>query len=293
MYLNAIDRSKDVIRRLVERLVYLFFGDIRNHVVAASYAIWDRYASELVTNNGKYQHEKSLMKHGYRVCSEHNEDGIIREIFERVGVTNKTFVEFGVGDGSVCNSLYLLMTGWRGYWIECNPNAVAKISNNYKWLIGTGHLTVKKSFLTAENIESIFLELSVPKEVDLLSIDVDGNDYWIWKAIGRYNPRVVVIEYNAMFPPPNKWVMSYNPDHKWDGTAYAGASLKSLEVLGTGKGYSLVGCDFSGTNAFFVRSDLAADRFVEPFSAENHYEPPRKYMPIGLRLTRIDKFEII
>jgi hypothetical protein len=116
--------------------------------------------------------------------------------------------------------------------------------------------------------------------VDLLSIDIDGNDYWIWEAIGAVRPRVVIIEYNAAYPPPVAFVAEYKADRVWDGGNYHSASLASLEALGRAKGYALVGCNLSGANAFFVREDelTGSDgqpRFAAPFTAANHYEPPR------------------
>ena len=126
----------------------------------------------------------------------------------------------------------------------------------------------------AENIESIFEEMKVPAEFDLLSIDIDGNDYWLWKAITRFKPRVVVIEYNSNYPPDVSWIMKYNPKHAWEGGSHFGASLLALEKLGASKGYSLVGCDFYGVNAFFVQREHES-KFTGPFTAANHFEPPR------------------
>jgi len=107
---------------------------------------------------------------------------------------------------------------------------------------------------------------------------VDGNDYWIWEAIRSINPRVVVIEYNATWFPPLSFTVRYNENFRWDGTNYHGASLRALELLGRRKGYCLVGCNFSGVNAFFVREDLCKRRFRAPYTAENHFEPPRFWM---------------
>ncbi len=95
------------------------------------------------------------------------------------------------------------------------------------------------------------------------------------EAISQIDPRVVIIEYNAVFRPPVGVVADYDPNFVWDGTSYYGASLKALESLGSKKGYVLVGCSISGINAFFVRGDLAGDKFCVPFTAENHFEPPR------------------
>jgi hypothetical protein len=112
----------------------------------------------------------------------------------------------------------------------------------------------------------------------LLSIDIDGNDYWIWKALQQYKPRVVVIEYNAMFPPPVRWVQKYEAAFAGDGTSHYGASLESLELLGAALGYRLVGCTLGGVNAFFVRDDCSPEAFAQPATAENLYEPQRYFL---------------
>jgi len=115
--------------------------------------------------------------------------------------------------------------------------------------------------------------------VDLLSIDLDGNDYYVLDAIRSISPRVIVAEYNSKFPADIPWIIEYNEDHRWDSTDYFGASLKSLETLLSTRGYSLVGCNILGTNAFFVRTDLVSEtRFCAPFTAENHYEPSRYFL---------------
>ncbi len=114
-------------------------------------------------------------------------------------------------------------------------------------------------------------------ELDLLSIDIDYNDYWIWRALTVVKPRVVIIEYNASFPPPISLVVPYEPKATWQvGTNYSGASLEAMTRLAHTKGYSLIGCNFTGINAFYVRNDLIRDDiFLKPFTAERHYEPLR------------------
>ena len=221
----------------------------------------------------------------YQVLSQQGEDGIIAEIFNRIGETNKYFVEFGVGDGLENNTASLLFKNWKGYWIEANHESAKSILQNLKGFIEKDKLVIKESFVTAENIEKLFHEAEVPKEFDLLSIDIDGNDYWIWKSIQNYQPRVVVIEYNASWGPSIEWVMEYNPKHRWDGTSYLGASLKSLELIGNEKGYKLVGSN--GVNAFFIRNDLVKNKFLEPFTSENHYEPKKFPLPRSFKIFKI------
>lgn len=219
-----------------------------------------------------------LTGHTFGTFSQTHEDGVIAEIFRRIGTTNKKFVEIGVGNGLENNTANLLLQDWTGVWLEGDPNSIRSIEASHRRFISTGKLVVKQSFVTAENVEETFARTGSPIELDLLSIDIDRNTYWIWKALSNLKPRVVVIEYNAAFAPQVEWVVPYHADKSWDGTLQFGASLKAFERLGSDLGYSLVGCDLAGVNAFFVRTELTKDRFSEPFTAEHHYQPPRYYL---------------
>jgi len=132
---------------------------------------------------------------------------------------------------------------------------------------------IKKEIVTAENIQSLFQKYNVPKNFDLLSIDIDFNDYWIWKAITEYYPRVVVIEYNSSLPLSESRVVPYDPESIQDGTNYFGASLLALEKLGSTKGYKLVGCDNKGINAFFCKNDLIKGTMTKDI--QDLYKPPK------------------
>jgi len=181
--------------------------------------------------------------------SQNGEDGIIKAIFTMIGITNKYFVEFGVEDGIECNTRYLSKhKGWKGI------------------LMDGGHddpsLNLHREFITAENIEELFRKYDVPKEFDLLSIDIDGNDYWVWKAITHFSPRVVIMEYNACIPYTPLVSIPYDPAFQWDKTDYYGASLSAFVQLGKDKGYTLVGTDPNGVNAFFVRDDQIQGNFL-------------------------------
>lgn len=201
-----------------------------------------------------------LMNFEQRIYSQNGEDGIIREIFRRIGTTDKFFVEFGVQDGHECNTRHLLEDkGWSGVWMEGTP----ELAERARQVFGRFPITILQRFLTTENIIPAFEEAGVPREFDLLSIDVDGNDYWLWDVVGRhYSPRVVVIEYNSTFGSRRPWIMPYNPGYRHDGTAYAGASLEAFHRRGKELGYRLVGCEHIGVNAFFVRGDLVDSKFL-------------------------------
>jgi tetratricopeptide (TPR) repeat protein len=203
-----------------------------------------------------------------KVRSQGGEDGVIAAIFETIGMTNRYFVEFGVEYATECNTAYLIEQGWNGLMmdgegISHNPSAV-----------------VRQEYITAENINDLFPKYQVPAEFDLLSIDIDTNDYWVWQAL-TYKPRVVVIEYNASVPPDLRRTIVYDPKVKWSNTDYFGASLRALAELGATKGYELVYCERAGVNAFFVaRAALPAG--YQPRPLAEIYRPPN-YSYQGLR----------
>ena len=218
---------------------------------------------------------------GYKVYSQNEEDGIIHELFRRIGTESKEFIEFGVQNGLECNSHYLLHQGWHGLWLEGNSGACAEISHRFKPVIQNDQLKVVNAFITRENIEELILknrnsqtENTTP---DFLSIDIDGNDWYVWDAIKAIKPRLVCIEYNGKFPPDYSWKQAYNTNHIWDSSDWQGASLKALEELGKEKGYVLVGTNLTGVNAFFVREDLfSEEKFSTSTTAEELYNPYRK-----------------
>ena len=226
----------------------------------------------------RYQDPKKLNRHEHKVFSQTGEDGIIAEIFCRIGVTNRVFAECAPGDGTENNTRYLLTQGWTGLWVEADPKHAQAIFRSFTKPIKGGKLHFQRERVTAQNIETLLERASLPADFDLLSIDLDRNDYWVWQSVQRYRPRVVAIEYNAIFPPGCEWVVDYDPQESWDGSSNCGASLTALELLGAKKGYKLAACSLSGVNAFFVREDLVGDLFCGPFTAQNHYEPPRYYL---------------
>jgi hypothetical protein len=222
---------------------------------------------------------KRLLRYGYRVFSQNDEDGIIEEIFSRIGTTDRTFIEIGVDNGSECNTLNLLAQDWRGTWFERNAIAVAQARHRLSRIISGNRLRIEQVAVTRENVDRLLRDTAVSLQPDLLSIDIDGNDYWVWGAITSIKPRVVIIEYNAVWRPPASIAMKYNADHTWtEGDVNNGASVSALEKLGRDKGYSLVGCCFAGVNAFFVATDRCAELFAAPFTGENHYEPLRPFL---------------
>ena len=218
--------------------------------------------------------------------SQNGEDGILAEIFARIGPRDRSFIEIGASDGAENCTRALVELGWNGIWIEGDHAKVISARS----LIGSRPVAVVESYIDRESILSVLAAARASDTSDLLVIDVDGNDYWIWEQVSsRYRARVVVIEYNAIMGPRRRWVMPYNAAHRWDETYWHGASLAALAVLGSRLGYTLIGCDSYGVNAFFVLSSEAG-----PFSSHPpryHYVGPRYGLPFGHPRDAFESFE--
>lgn len=183
------------------------------------------------------------------------EEGILSRIMERIAPTNRYCVDIGASDGLRNSNTALLLReqGWQGLLVEGSSYRYGRLKANY----GDVHsVQLRHEQVQPDTVGRLLEEAGVPAEFDLLSVDIDGNDYWIWRALEAFRPRLVVIEYNPYYTPPERWDMCFNAKHVWDGSTYYGASLESLYHLGKSKGYELVCCDDMGNNAFFVRRDL-------------------------------------
>jgi hypothetical protein len=226
-------------------------------------------ALTLGRTNGSGTADGGLEKWEFRLRSQWGEDGILHHIFDCVGITNRTFVEFGVQAGRECNAAHLALSErWRGLFIEGDPRLAGWTQEYYERMLGTDadRIRVACAFVTVENIDSVLAENGMSGPIDLLSIDIDGNDYWIWTAITAVTPRVLVIEYNAAFGPERAVTIPYNANFRWSGSdsdLYFGASLLALTKLAARKGYALVGCGSNGVNAFFVQRQLAKGELCE------------------------------
>ena len=206
-----------------------------------------------------------------RCFSQNGEDGVIAELLARVGVATSFFVEFGVESGREGNCVFLAdVLGWSGLFIESDEQQFSELRQKYS---ANAAVQTLRAAVTANNIERLLGEASVPSELDLLSIDVDGQDYWIWEALRAHRPRIVVIEYNASLPPGRQLVQPGAYAEGWDGTDYFGASLGALCALAERKGYTLAHTDLAAVNAFFVRSDLAGDAVPRPDQVARRSQP--------------------
>ncbi len=272
-----------------ERLQYSPQADLVaiNNKLDATMALVSQLASRLAPESAdKTGHWRSIgdLRGFARVeYSQNGEDGILEEIFDRIKPTNKFFVEFGVQSGVQCNTRYIAeRKAWQGVYLEANLEDVKKLHNMWQ---DNPLIKVVPAKVTSENFEDLLRAAEVPHEFDLLSIDIDSNDYWVWKSLVNWRPRCVVIEYNAFKKPPLKWVMKENESFAWGQNTYFGASFASLVALGHAKGYKIVGTDPKGVNMFFVRQDLwSTDHFPDPelhyfFQPFGYHAPPEGFGP--------------
>jgi len=239
-----------------ERLATL--NQVVNNLPAAFHDT-SKFREKMATSNIRL--DTSLQVYGRKQYSQNDEDGVIEYLNTKLGIKNGYFVEFGVGpagdctieeSGLECNCRLLLQNGWRGLFMDGN--------------IYPAEFCVQNERITALNIDRLLKKYHVPLEPDLMSIDVDGQDFWIWMATS-YRPRIVIIEYNPSLHIDESCVMPFDISYIWDGTQYYGASLLALHKLGESKGYTLVYAN--GVNAFFVRTDLISN--ATEFNYESVY----------------------
>lgn len=190
------------------------------------------------------------------------EENLFDYIFNNIGTENKFIVDFGAGtlNSGLSNSRYLIEKGWTGLLMDGNPKEQNEI--------------IKQEFITAENIVSLLDKYEVPDNFDFLSIDIDGNDFWVLKTIleSKYSPRLIVNEFNGCLPKGHLQVMKYNPMHSWGSNDYYGASFDAFKHLLNQAGYTLVH-QIATTNMFFIKTELVG---VEDFGVnytQTQYHP--------------------
>ena len=195
----------------------------------------------------------------FQVFSQFGDDGIIQWLVNKIPSLNKTFIEFGVEDYSEANTRFLLINNyWSGLILDGSGSNILKVRNSV--LSHFYDLQAEQYFITAENINTIISKSNYfSKQLGLLNIDIDGNDYWVWKAINQIEPVIVVCEYNALFGFDHAYTIPYDKEFV-RGTKYPfnfyGASLLSLCDLAKFKGYDFLGCNSAGNNAYFIKKEF-------------------------------------
>ena len=221
------------------------------------------------------QYEKRISQGSHIVL----EEGIVDYLFSKIPTTKKFCVEFGAGDGTHWPFTRHLIRehGWGAFLIEGNPEWAKSLAKTYQ---DRDDVQSLQSFITAENIVSLFEKGKVPKDLDLLAIDIDGIDYYVWEKLEDYDPKVVCIEYNASWGANKKFVIDYDPEFIWQEDDYFGASFASLLELGREKGYEIIHCSTYGDNMFFMKREYLK-LFPEIANFNKSFYQPPQYKKFG------------
>lgn len=201
----------------------------------------------------------SIQATEFRVFSQWGQDGILQYLLRHVPISRKLFIEFGVENYLESNTRFLLVKdNWEGLVFDGSAQNIRDIKNDeISWRY---NLAAEQAFISRENINDLVQKNGIGGEIGLLSIDVDGNDYWIWEAIDIVTPSIAIVEYNYRFGPERAVTIPYRSDFQRTrahySNVYFGASLAALCRLGDRKGYAFVGCNSAGNDAFFVRRDV-------------------------------------
>ena len=257
-----------MIRNFLNRILQYYYATNKKEVLFQSKL---RQEIEIIKKKEFKRDKKNLIPHGFKIFSQSDEDGILNEIFKRIGTTNKKFLEFGVNSTNN-NTTSLLLNAWTGVWLEASNSKVKKIKKKYEAFLKNKKLKIYKKKITAENINSVIKSVHLKGRIDLLSIDIDGNELYLLNKLSQIKPRVIIVEYNSKFPPPIKKTIKYSPSFIWKYDDYSGSSLQSLTDNLNKKKYVLVGCNISGMNAFFIKKELIKNKFPKDTSAKFHFQ---------------------
>lgn len=210
---------------------------------------------------------------GFRVFSQNEEDGLLIYVFALVGTTSKYLVDIGCRSALGSNSANLLLNhGWQGLLVDADRDAVAELRHFYRLHPDTWMLppTVLYERVTPTNVNDLVRSGDPPDEIDLLSLDIDGIDYWVWDALDIVRPRVIVVEAQVIWDADRAVTVpndrGFEPIYRDGFAIYSGASVAAFDRLAERKGYALVGTNRLGYNLFFVRRDIlpATLRSIEP-----------------------------
>ncbi len=257
-----------MIKRLYK--IFEFYSGLKNSNVNR------KIQSEKVIQRLRAESKSDLIKFGWKIYSQNDEDGIINEIFKRIKIKHNFFVEIGTGTHFENNTLNLLCEGWRGVWIDANKKYIKNYENLLLSKIPKECLQLLNLKIYSKNINVLKTKLNIQDEIDFLSIDIDSHEIEILENLD-FSPRVICVEYNAKFRGNFKFKFSKN-DTSNLSTDFWGNSLSSINDCLSKKGYSLVGCNLTGTNAFFVKKELALNNFYLSNELEDFYLPARYYL---------------
>jgi hypothetical protein len=267
---SANDRDTEICRTQGRRGVNMLKRFARTLDAGRRMLKLDSQLDDIKLNQGRILSELNAHKdsrrindYEFKVFSQGGEDGIIQFLVSRIEIKNRTFIEFGTEDFRESNCRFLLVgSNWSGFVVDGSPRNMERLRRSrFYW---RHSLQSKAAFITRENINSILSESGFDRELGILSVDIDGVDYFVLQELHVWQPSILIVEYNAIFGKGRAVSVPYDPSflrtRKHFSNLYYGASLAAFVHLLAGRGYALVGVNSAGNNAFFVRKDLLNDR---------------------------------
>lgn len=253
----------NLIKKLINEIIYKIF----------SFEKFKREINKIKINQGKLLCNElknctleSLDKHTFSIFSQFNEDGIIQFLINNLDIKNHSFIEIGVENYEEANTRFLLENNcWQGMIVDSSLENISHIKKqDYYWRY---NIKAKDAFVTKDNINKIIQIDNPQQNIGLLSIDIDGNDYWIWESISTVKPDILIIEYNSLFGSEERLSLKYDENfirpQKGIYKCLYGASLQALTNLSKKKGYSLVAINSNGNNAFFVKNEILNNKIYK------------------------------
>jgi hypothetical protein len=247
---------------------------------------------KLYLEDAELPHPYDLLSERFPYRSQNEEDGLLLALFKRIGTTDRRCVEIGCGLNGGNSGFLVQECGWTGLMVDADRRKIATLKNRF-----AGHaFTAVKHRVTREDVNALLANYGFTGEIDFLSLDIDGNDYWVWEAVTACSPRVVALEYNWLFGPEKAVTIPYDPEFRLSEAAtraYRGASLTALAHLSHRKGYRLVASE--RVNAFFMRNDVAPA--IPAIDVARGYRAPKgadvedvlgKIQQAGLTLVDVD-----
>ena len=291
--MSKIKRIKSYVRNAVIRSV----SDLRLPTLAAGDAasqVQLRLHYQKLARSGEPL--PGLRDVGFRTFSQTDEDGILLFLSSVIGARTRKCVEICAGDGIECNTANLIVRhGWHGLLADGNRSLVERGRAFYGQCRDTRIYppVFVHSWITRNNVNQLIRDAGMEGEIDVLSIDMDGVDYWIWKAIDVIEPRIVVVEYQDILGPDRAITVPYRDDFgadRYSGSEgrsdFYGASLSAFVKLAREKGYRLVGCNRYGYNAFFVKTGLG-ERLVPEVDAVACFSHPKVVWGMSVRFPAV------
>ena len=281
-------RQIDHLTRLVERVLANQKQDEKWRM------IFRRQLNALIRRDCVASHElagpNALAARRFRLRSQNEEDGLVLALLQAVGVGTHRFVEIGSGRSGGNSAVLAFELGWGGLMVDASQKAIDQLRFELR---GNPGVAVVRARVSPESFDDLLRDQGFTGDIDLLSIDIDSTDYWLLDALTAASPRVLVMEYNALFGAERAVTVPAAPIPKGAPKGYSGASLAALEGLARSKGYQLVICEAAGVNAFFVRDDLATDDIPGLTSAQAYRPLLNKYDPSDSQPKQIDVYHMV